>query len=74
MRARGDVRHVKGRVRAERPRAGSAVRSAVLAAGGPALDAVVAKFEQRGIHAELVGMNEHAERLHTRTTGNVTVH
>ena len=39
-----------------------------------ALDAVVAKFEQRGIHAELVGMNEHAERLHTRTSGQVTVH
>ncbi len=39
-----------------------------------ALDAVVAKFEQRGIEAELVGMNEHAERLHTKTSGNVTVH
>ena len=39
-----------------------------------ALDTVVAKFEQRGIHAELVGMNEHAERLHTRTSGQVTVH
>jgi len=38
-----------------------------------ALDTVVAKFEQRGIHAELVGMNEHAERLHTRTSGQVTV-
>ena len=39
-----------------------------------ALDTVVAKFEQRGIHAELIGMNKHAERLHARTTGNVTVH
>jgi len=38
-----------------------------------ALDTVVAKFGQRDIHAELVGMNEHAERLHTKTTGNVTV-
>ena len=37
-----------------------------------ALDTVVAKFEQRGIHAELVGMNEHAERIHTRTSGQVT--
>ena len=39
-----------------------------------ALDAVVAKFEQRGIHAELIGMNEHAEYLHSRNTGNVSVH
>jgi len=39
-----------------------------------ALDTVVAKFQQRGIHAELVGMNEHAEHLHSRTTGNVSVH
>ncbi|MFW2334835.1 SulP family inorganic anion transporter [Ilumatobacter sp.] len=38
-----------------------------------ALDTVVSKFEQRGIHAELIGMNEHAERLHTRTSGQVTV-
>ena len=38
-----------------------------------ALDTVVDKFEQRGIHAELVGMNENAERLHTKTTGQVTV-
>jgi SulP family sulfate permease len=37
-----------------------------------ALDTVVEKFAQRGIHAELVGMNEHAERLHTSTTGQVT--
>ncbi len=39
-----------------------------------ALDTVVAKFEQRGIHAELVGMNRHAESLHTKNSGNVTVH
>ena len=38
-----------------------------------ALDTVVEKFEQRGIHAELIGMNEHAERLHAKTTGQVTV-
>jgi len=38
-----------------------------------ALDTVVSKFEQRGIHAELIGMNEHAERLHTKTSGQVTV-
>ena len=37
-----------------------------------ALDTVVEKFAQRGIHAELVGMNEHAERLHTSTSGQVT--
>ncbi len=37
-----------------------------------ALDIVVEKFEQRGIRAELVGMNEHAERLHAKTTGQVT--
>ena len=34
-----------------------------------ALDAVVAKFADRGISAELVGLNRHAERLHQRTTG-----
>lgn len=39
-----------------------------------ALDTVVEKFEQRGIHAELVGMNRHAEQLHSKTTGNVSVH
>ncbi len=38
-----------------------------------ALDTVVAKFEQRGVHAELIGMNRHAERLHMSTTGHVTV-
>ncbi len=35
-----------------------------------ALDTVVAKFAQRGIHAELVGMNRHAEHLHSRTSGS----
>ena len=34
-----------------------------------ALDAVVEKFAQRGISAELVGLNEHSERLHRTTTG-----
>ncbi len=34
-----------------------------------ALDAVVAKFAERDIEAHLVGLNEHAERLHQRTTG-----
>ncbi|MFT7475972.1 MAG: SulP family sulfate permease [Verrucomicrobiales bacterium] len=34
-----------------------------------ALDAVVAKFAERGIEAHLVGLNKHAERLHKRTTG-----
>ena len=36
-----------------------------------ALDAVVSKFEQRGISAELVGLNKHSERLHDRTSGNL---
>jgi SulP family sulfate permease len=39
-----------------------------------ALDAVVEKFDQRGIEAVLVGMNRHAAHLHTRTTGQVTAH
>ena len=39
-----------------------------------ALDAVVAKFAQRGIEAELVGMNRHADALHSNTTGNVSAH
>jgi len=34
-----------------------------------ALDAVVAKFAERGIEAHLVGLNKHAESLHQRTTG-----
>jgi SulP family sulfate permease len=37
-----------------------------------AFDIVVAKFAERGIHAELVGMNRHAERLHATTSGSVT--
>ncbi len=39
-----------------------------------ALDAVVAKFADRGIKAELVGLNRHAENLHAATTGKVTAH
>ncbi|MEM8707580.1 MAG: SulP family inorganic anion transporter [Actinomycetota bacterium] len=39
-----------------------------------ALDTVVAKFADRGITAELVGLNKHAERLHQRTTGRVGAH
>ena len=38
-----------------------------------ALDAVVAKFAQRGIHAELVGLNRHAEAIHAKASGKVTV-
>jgi len=34
-----------------------------------ALDTVVDKFAQRGISVELVGLNPHAERLHSSTTG-----
>ncbi len=36
-----------------------------------ALDTVVAKFAERGIDAHLVGLNRHAEHLHSRTTGKV---
>lgn len=36
-----------------------------------ALDAVVAKFAERNIAAELVGLNKHAERLHQNTSGKV---
>jgi SulP family sulfate permease len=39
-----------------------------------ALDAVVEKFAQRGITAELVGLNRHAERLHRETTGQSSNH
>lgn len=39
-----------------------------------ALDAVVAKFADRGIKAELVGLNRHAEVLHSATSGKVTAH
>ncbi len=37
-----------------------------------ALDAVVAKFAERGIEAHLVGLNRHAEDLHARTTGKLS--
>jgi len=37
-----------------------------------ALDSVVAKFAERGIHAELVGLNRHAEALHRRTSGTTS--
>ncbi len=39
-----------------------------------ALDAVVAKFEERGIHAELVGLNEHAAELHGSNSGKLRHH
>ena len=37
-----------------------------------ALDAVVAKFADRGIEAHLVGLNRHAKDLHGRTSGTVS--
>jgi len=37
-----------------------------------ALDAVVAKFAERGIAAELVGLNRHAEKLHSEASGKVS--
>ena len=37
-----------------------------------ALDAVVAKFADRGIDAHLVGLNRHAADLHDRTSGKVS--
>jgi SulP family sulfate permease len=37
-----------------------------------ALDAVVEKFAERGIDAELVGLNRHAEHLHRNTSGKVS--
>ena len=39
-----------------------------------ALDTVVEKFAQRDIEAILIGMNRHAEELHTNTTGSVSAH
>ena len=39
-----------------------------------ALDTVVEKFAQRDIEAILIGMNRHAEELHSNTTGNVSAH
>ena len=39
------------------------------------LDAIVAKFAARGVHAQVVGLNEHSEMLHTRLTGqHVSAH
>ncbi len=38
------------------------------------LDAVVAKFADRDIEAELVGLNPHAKALHNKTTGTVSSH
>jgi SulP family sulfate permease len=37
-----------------------------------ALDAVVEKFAERGIDADLVGLNRHAEHLHRNTSGKVS--
>ncbi len=39
-----------------------------------ALDAVVEKFAARGIEAELVGLNPHAELLHKQTSGSLRAH
>ncbi|MFT6391475.1 MAG: SulP family sulfate permease [Ilumatobacter sp.] len=39
-----------------------------------ALDAVVAKFAERGIEAHLVGLNRFAADLHDRTSGEVSSH
>jgi len=39
-----------------------------------ALDAVVAKFAERGIEAHLVGLNRHAEKLHSQATGKLSAH
>ena len=36
------------------------------------LDAVIAKFTSRGVEAELVGLNPHSERLHTKLSGQLT--
>ena len=38
------------------------------------LDAVVAKFAERGITAELVGLNEHAATLHRNNSGKLSAH
>ena len=37
-----------------------------------ALDAIVAKFAERDIEARLIGLNRHAEALHTKTSGQVS--
>ncbi len=39
-----------------------------------ALDAVVAKFAERGIEAEIIGLNRFAADLHDRTSGEVSNH
>jgi len=39
-----------------------------------ALDAVVAKFAERGIDAHLVGLNRHAEKLHANASGKLSSH
>lgn len=39
-----------------------------------ALDAVVAKFAERGVEAEIVGLNRFAADLHERTSGDVSAH
>jgi SulP family sulfate permease len=39
-----------------------------------ALDAVVARFAERGIEAELIGLNRHALRLHSETSGTLSSH
>ena len=39
-----------------------------------ALDAVVAKFAERDIEAEIVGLNRHAADLHGRSSGKVSSH
>lgn len=36
-----------------------------------ALDTVVTKFAERGIEAQLIGLNRHAEKLHSDTSGRV---
>ncbi|MBT95721.1 MAG: sodium-independent anion transporter [Acidimicrobiaceae bacterium] len=38
-----------------------------------AIDTVLNKFLERGIETELVGLNRHAKRLHTKTTGRSSV-
>jgi SulP family sulfate permease len=39
-----------------------------------AIDAVVAKFNERDIEVELVGFNRHAEQLHSDTSGQLVNH
>ena len=35
------------------------------------LDAVVAKFASRGVDAEIIGLNQHSEQLHTKLSGQL---